>query len=280
MKISLESIFAKKKKGQKITVLTSYDFPTARILDDCGIDIQLVGDSLGTNLLGYKDVTEVTVSDMLHHLKAVARGIKKSFILCDMPYKSFSSKKQAYKNSSLLIDGGADGIKIESEKPAIDKISYLTSKGIPVCAHIGYTPQTPGLTASVQGKDMKKAEELVNLALESEKAGAFMIVLELIPEKLSKIITETLSIPTIGIGAGRYCDGQVLVILDMLGMSEKVFRHVKKYSNLSETYRDAIKTYINDVQNGYFPTEKNVSSVPDEVISFITNKLFPEQAKK
>lgn len=273
MKITEEELIVRKKKQQKITMLTSYDFPTAKILDSCGIDVQLIGDSVGTNMLGYNDVSEVTVSDMLHHLKAVVRGTQKSFVLCDMPYASFDSLESAYKNASLFYQAGADGVKIESEMNALDKIAYVVKKGIPVCAHIGYTPQTPGLTAAVQGKDITRALELITLAKKCEETGVFMIVLELIPEKLAQVITQILSIPTIGIGAGRYCDGQVQVIYDLIGISEKIYKHAKKYTDISTSFTDAISSYIEEVQNGNFPTEKNSAKVPNETMQEVYAKL-------
>jgi len=273
MKLTKDDLIVRKKTGPKITMLTSYDYPTALLLDKCGIDVQLIGDSVGTNMLGYTDVAQVTVADIVHHLRAVARGAKKSFVLGDMPFGSFNTRELALKNADTFMDEGADGVKIETEKDAIEKIYHVASTGIPVCAHIGYTPQTPGLSVSVQGKDIERATELLRLAKESEEAGAFMIVLELIPEKLSKLITETISIPTIGIGAGRYCDGQVQVILDILGFSEKIFRHAKKYADASQLFSDVITSYISDVQNGYFPTEKNSSTIPEEIIEKVSSLL-------
>ena len=273
MKLTKDDLVLRKKAGPKITMLTSYDYPTALLLDRCGIDVQLIGDSVGTNMLGYTDVSMVTVSDIVHHLKAVARGAKNSFVLGDMPFGSLKTKELALENARTLMDEGADGVKIETEKDSIEKIFRVASTEIPVCAHIGYTPQTPGLAASVQGKDIERATELLTLAKASEEAGAFMIVLELIPEKLSKLITETLSIPTIGIGAGRYCDGQVQVILDIFGFSEKIFRHAKKYTDASQLFSDVITNYISDVQNGYFPTEKNSSTIPEEIIEQVSSQL-------
>ncbi len=273
MKITKDSLLNRKNSGTKITMLTSYDYPTARLLDHCGVDVQLIGDSVGTNMLGYTDVSMVSVADILHHIKAVARGVKNSFILGDMPFGSCDTQKQALENAHLFCNNGADGVKIESEKSALDKIEHVASNGIAVCAHIGYTPQTPGLSASVQGKDTERAKELVTLAQECERAGAFMIVLELIPEKLARLITHSLTIPTIGIGAGRFCDGQVQVILDILGYSEKTFRHAKKYANGAEMFSDAVSSYISDVQNGYFPTEKNIASIPQNVITTISDWL-------
>ncbi len=270
MKITKEILLARKRNNIKIAMLTSYDFPTARVLDRSGVDVQLIGDSVGTNILGYPDVSKVTVADMLHHLKAVARGTQESFLLCDMPFGSFETREQALENARLFCTNGADGVKIESEKSALDKIRFVASHDIPVCAHIGYTPQTPGLSVSVQGKNIERAQELVSCARESEDAGAFMIVLELIPERLARFITESLTIPTIGIGAGRYCDGQVQVILDILGLSEKQYRHAKKYADAAEIYADAVTSYIRDVQNGYFPTEKNIADIPDEVMQHIS----------
>lgn len=273
MKITKDSLLLKKRKNSKITMLTCYDFPTARILDTCGIDVVLIGDSVGTNILGYKKVSEVTIPDMLHHLKAVVRGTVKSFILCDMPFGSFESRDSALENAAILHENGADGVKIESELNAVEKISLVSSKGIPVCAHIGYTPQTPGLTASIQGKTVERAKELISLAQACEQAGAFMIVLELIPEKLSELITQSISIPTIGIGAGRYCDGQVQVINDILGISAKVFRHVKVYINSSEIISSVVTSYVHEVKNGYFPTEKNCSSLSDVIFHQICEWL-------
>jgi 3-methyl-2-oxobutanoate hydroxymethyltransferase len=273
MKRTKDDLILRKKTGPKITMLTSYDYPTARLLDRCGIDVQLIGDSVGTNMLGYPDVSMVTVADIVHHLKAVARGAKNSFVLGDMPFGSFKTKELALKNAQIFMDEGADGVKIETEKDSIEKIFSVASTGIPVCAHIGYTPQTPGLTASAQGKDIGRATELLSLAKASEEAGAFMIVFELIPEKLSKLITEAIAIPTIGIGAGRYCDGQVQVILDIFGFSEKIFRHAKKYADASQLFSDVITNYISDVQNGYFPTEKNSSTIPEEIIAQVSSQL-------
>jgi len=273
MKLSKETLRRRKNTGPKITMLTCYDYPTAKLLDTCGIDVQLIGDSVGTNILGYPDVSMVTVADMVHHIKAVARGAKKSFVLGDMPFGSFKTKTLALANARLFMQEGADGVKIETEKESVDIIAHVASSGIPVCAHIGYTPQTPGLCPSVQGKDLERARELITLAQQSEKSGAFMIVLELIPEKLSRLITDLLTIPTIGIGAGRYCDGQVQVILDTLGLSEKTFRHAKTYADGSSLVKDAAMQYIYEVRNGLFPAEINSASMPDDVFNTLSHAL-------
>jgi 3-methyl-2-oxobutanoate hydroxymethyltransferase len=270
MKITWQDCVRYKKDAVKIAVLTSYDFPTARLLDECGIAVQLVGDSVGVNVLGYPDITMVTMADMIHHCRAVARGAAHSFVLCDMPFCSCTTREQALENAQLLMQSGADGVKIESESDAIDKIEYVVSHGIPVCAHIGYTPQTPGLSPRVQGKDIKRALELIAGAQACQAAGAFMIVLELVPEQLSKIITQHLTIPTIGIGAGRFCDGQVQVILDILGLSPKTFRHAKQFADCHSAIRDAVTSYIREIQDGYFPQQEHTSAISEEVLSALS----------
>jgi 3-methyl-2-oxobutanoate hydroxymethyltransferase len=266
MKIDIRDLQSRKKRTDKIVMLTSYDYPSAVMEDELGIDIQLVGDSVGTNMLGYKDVSEVTVTDIAHHVRAVARGAQRSFVLCDMPYKSFETCDSALQNARFFMDNGANGLKIEGEEEAMNQIRHVASHGIPVCAHIGYTPQTDGIKATVQGKDFERARGLISIALSLEKAGASMIVLELIPEGLATVITELLSIPTIGIGAGRFCDGQVQVVNDILGLTPRVFRHAKAYANLRDIFRSAVGAYIEDVKTGGFPTEKNASSLPADVL--------------
>jgi 3-methyl-2-oxobutanoate hydroxymethyltransferase len=265
MKPSIENICRKKSRNEKITMLTSYDFPTACMEDLCGIDIQLVGDSLGTNVLGYTGVEEVTLADMLHHAKAVRRGAKRSFVLCDMPYGSYATPELAVENARFLRDGGVDGVKMEGETAVLPMIRRVVGEGITVCGHIGYTPQTDGDRATVQGKTFERAIELIRVAREIEAAGAALIVLELIPEELAGIITRGLTIPTIGIGAGRLCDGQVQVIHDILGLSTRIYRHAKAYDTLSARYSDVISAYISEVQHGLFPTDKNVALLPDDV---------------
>jgi len=265
MKITVEELRAKKRRGEKIVMLTSYDYPTAVIEDECGVDVQLIGDSVGTNMLGHRDVTEVTMEDMLHHVRAVARGAKRSFVLGDMPYGSFASEELALANARRMIEAGADGVKIEGESEASLQVRAVAAAGIPVCAHIGYTPQTDGARAAVQGKDLARAMELVMTAQRLEEAGAVMMVLELIPERLAGEITACVSIPTIGIGAGRFCDGQVQVILDIAGLSPRVYRHAKAYGALGREYRRIVAAYAAEVRVGEFPTEEHASRLPDEV---------------
>jgi 3-methyl-2-oxobutanoate hydroxymethyltransferase len=260
--------FALRKRGPTaaISMLTAYDFPSARLLDECGVDIVLVGDSLGTNVLGYEKSSQVTMDDMLHHLKAVARGAPRTFILADMPFGSISSPKQACRNASLFIQAGADGVKLEGGSEIVPQVLSIVQKGIAVCAHIGFMPQSGGKPGIV-GKTVPEAKRLIGSAIALERAGAFMIVLELIPEKLAAEITRLCAIPTIGIGAGRFCDGQVQVFHDMLGLSPRIFRHVKDYAGGRRVFAKAISQYIGDVRSGAFPAESNASSMPDDVFA-------------
>jgi 3-methyl-2-oxobutanoate hydroxymethyltransferase len=262
MKITIESLAARKKRGPKIVMLTSYDFPTA-LLEDELVDIQLVGDSVGTNILGYPDVSHVSIADMVHHTAAVARGASRSFVLCDMPFRSFETPAQALETARRLIDAGADGVKMEGET-VHRQIEAVAGAGIPVCAHIGFTPQTKS-KATVQGKDLARAKELLQTAVSIEQAGAALMVLELIPERLAGRITELLGIATIGIGAGRLCDGQVQVVLDILGLSERIFRHAKAYQSLKGAMGDGIAAYAAAVRDQSFPADANVSRLDDEV---------------
>jgi 3-methyl-2-oxobutanoate hydroxymethyltransferase len=269
MKISIDILRARKKTGPPVVMLTSYDYPMAVLEDEAGIDIQLVGDSVGTNVLGYEDVSMVSMADMVHHVRAVSRGSRHSFVLCDMPYKSFDTPEQALHNARILLENGANGVKIEGEAEALEQVRTVSASGIAVCAHIGYTPQTDGAKASVQGKDFERARNLITIALELQKAGASLMVLELIPEILSARITDLLSIPTIGIGAGRYCDGQVQVIHDILGLTSRVFRHAKAYGDFRGAFRGAVSAYADDVRRGVFPSEKNAASIDPEVYSHV-----------
>ncbi|MBD3345986.1 MAG: 3-methyl-2-oxobutanoate hydroxymethyltransferase [Chitinivibrionales bacterium] len=274
MKITVTDLHKKRLDNQTIVMLTSYDYPTAIIEDLCGIDIQLVGDSVGTNVLGYSDVSEVTIDDMRHHLRAVSRGVKNSFILCDMPYKSFQSTEDALSTARQFMEDGADGIKIEGEGNVLEIIRHLTKGGtIPVCGHIGYKPQFDGPRARVQGKDSERAIKLCEAALALENAGAFMIVLELIPEKLAREITNLLQIPTIGIGAGRYCSGQVQVVNDILGLSNRTFRHAKEYASARGLYEQAVSSYAREVRNKAFPTQNNIAHIPDSSFSAVDTWL-------
>jgi 3-methyl-2-oxobutanoate hydroxymethyltransferase len=251
----------------KITALTAYDFPTARVADECGIDILLVGDSVGTNVLGYEDISQVTMEDMLHHVRPVARAAKRAFVLADLPFHSFETARQGLENAAKLMRENADGVKIEGGKDVVDIIRLLAHNNIPVCAHIGYTPQTKGKKPQVEGKNAAQAQELIESALEAQRAGAFMIVLELVTAQLAGEITRSLHIPTIGIGSGPLCDGQVLVIHDMIGMTGRTFRHVKTYGNAREELIRSIGAYAREVRQGIFPTESNATAMAPEVFA-------------
>lgn len=267
-KITVTDLLAKKRAGLSIVALTCYDYPTALIEDQVGVDVQLVGDSVGTNVLGYASVAEVTVDDMIHHVSAVARGAGRSFVLGDMPSGSFDRRETALDNARRMLAAGADGVKMEGEESVVDIVAHVARAGAPVCAHIGYTPQTQS-RAAVQGKDLDRALQLLDVARKLESAGAFMIVLELLPEELAREVTASVSIPTIGIGAGRYCDGQVQVVNDVLGLSARQFRHSRKYADLAGVVGDAVAAYGRDVRERAFPTSDHASHLSDEVAALV-----------
>ncbi len=269
MKITVEQLQQRKRDGERIVMLTAYDYPTAQTESAAGVDVLLVGDSVGTNVLGYGDVSQVRMEDMVHHVAAVARGARDAFVLGDMPYGSFADEALAVRNARRLVQAGADGVKIEGEGEALKQVAAVAQAAIPVCAHIGYTPQTDGGRAQVQGKDLARAMELVMVAQRLERAGASLLVLELIPERLAGEITSCVSIPTVGIGAGRLCDGQVQVVLDIAGLSERVFRHSRAYADLGTQLSRAVAAYAGDVRSGTFPGEENVSRLADSVYAEI-----------
>lgn len=260
-----------KEKNEKLTMLTAYDYSTAKIIDESEINGILVGDSLGMVCLGYEDTLSVTMEDMIHHTKAVSRGVKNTLVVADMPFMSYqTSVYDAVVNAGRLIkEGRAHVVKLEGGVEVCDKIEAIVKASIPVMAHIGLTPQSVNAFGGfkVQGKDEEAAKKIIEAALAVEKAGAFAVVLECVPAKLAEIITKKLSIPTIGIGAGCNCDGQILVYQDMLGMySDFTPKFVKKYENLSEKMNIAFKRYIEEVKDGVFPSEEHSFKINDEVI--------------
>ena len=275
MKKDITHLHTKKQLQQPITVLTCYDYPTACMQDEAGIDIVFVGDSVGTNILGYKSEMEVTMADMLHHLKAVRRGVTDAYLLIDMPYASDRNSKQALDNANLFLDNGADGIKLEGGTEKVPIVTALTEHDIDVCAHIGHNPQIHGTKATTHGKTVSKAKELIQTALELADAGAKLIVLEKITEEISQIITDTLDIPTIGIGAGRYCDGQVLVINDILGLGTS-FKHAKRYQDYDHFTFAAICEYKQEVENRDFPTDSNVDHIATDKLVRVQKWLESE----
>lgn len=256
-----------KRTGQKITMLTCYDYPTAVLQDAAGIDIVFVGDSVGTNALGYESEREVTMADMTHHLKAVRRGVQRAYLLCDLPYNAYVTPQQALQNAQTLLDHGADGVKLEGGREQVAVVRALADRGIDVCGHIGYTPQTlseAGKKARVQGRSFERATQLIEDAIALERAGIKLLVLELVPEQLARLISERLQIPTIGIGAGRYCDGQVLVINDLLGITPFKTRLSRHYQHFRDLTAQALADYKREVEAGQFPADENVFEMDAE----------------
>ncbi|MCP4682324.1 MAG: 3-methyl-2-oxobutanoate hydroxymethyltransferase [Desulfobacterales bacterium] len=257
-KITIAELQNKKETGQKITMMTAYDFPTASLVDQAEIDTTLVGDSLGMVMLGYDSTVPVTMDEMLHHCKAVGRGTKYSFVIGDMPFMSYHiSIEQAIENAGRFIkEAACESVKLEGGTEMAPVVRAIVDAGIPVCAHIGLTPQTATKLSGfkVQGKDAESAKELLQSAKDLEEAGAFMIVMECIPDLLGARITEELKIPTIGIGAGKDCDGQVLVYHDLVGLFERFTpKFVKQYINLAPNIREALIRFRKEVAEGSFP---------------------------
>ncbi len=267
-----ESLTRKKAAGEPIAVLTCYDYPTARCQDEAGVDIIFVGDSVGTNVLGYSSEKEVTLDDMAHHLKAVRRGVVRAYLLADLPYGTYDTPEQAVESASRLAGLGADGVKLEGFAP--DVVRRLVSEGIEVCAHLGLNPQLHEKKA-MRAKTAAAAAELVSQSIELQEAGAWTMVYEMIPEEVGRIATERLTIPTIGIGAGRYTDGQVLVAPDMLGINTFEMRHFRKYDDLHERTLRAFEGYIADVRSGAFPAADNVRHLDESEMRALDDILQP-----
>lgn len=271
MKKTVSTLQQAKENGQKITMLTAYDYSTAKLMDEAGIDMILVGDSLGNVILGYEDTISVTMEDMIHHGAAVSRGVKETMVVVDMPFMSYQiSVEEAVTNAGRLMkEGRANAIKLEGGKSVCPQIKAITQAGIPVVAHLGLTPQSINALGGykVQGKSEDAAKKLLEDALAVQEAGAFALVLECVPTKLASLITKKLTIPTIGIGAGNECDGQVLVYQDMLGMfSDYVPKFVKQFAQVGEIMKKAFTDYKEEVASGAFPAEKNSYKIDDEVI--------------
>ena len=260
-----------KKNGEKLTMLTAYDYTTAKLLDESGVDSILVGDSLGMVVLGYDDTLSVTMEDMIHHSAAVARGAKNALIVTDMPFMSYqTSVYDAVVNAGRLVkEGKAQAVKLEGGIEFCEHIKAIVKASIPVCAHIGLTPQSINAFGGfkVQGKGKEEAQRLLDEARAVEEAGAFAVVLECVPAKLAKKISESISIPTIGIGAGAGCDGQVLVYQDMLAMySDFKPKFVKQYAQIGSVMKDAFRQYIDEVKSGAFPSEAHTFKIDDDII--------------
>ena len=274
-RVSITKLKAMKKRGERFAMLTAYDYPSARLVEEAGVPIILVGDTLGMVVLGYDTTIPVTMDEMLHHVKAVVRGTRKAHVVADMPFMSYQAGPQdALRNAGrMLKEGGAQSVKLEGGPRVADSISLLVSSGIPVMGHIGLTPQSVNQIGGykVQGKTPAAAVKLINDAVALEQAGAYAIVLETIPAQLGEVITEKVSIPTIGIGAGPHCDGQVQVFHDLLGLFEEfVPKHAKRYAQLGEVIKVAVGRYVAEVKEGAFPTERESFFVDEPALSELT----------
>lgn len=271
MKNTVITVKKAKEDNVKLTMLTAYDYSTAKLINAAGINLILVGDSLGNVILGYEDTISVTMEDMIHHAKAVAKGAPDALVVVDMPFMSYqTSAYDAVVNAGRLMkEGRANAVKLEGGKEVCPQIEAIVAAGIPVCAHLGLTPQSINAFGGhkVQGKSEQAAKKLVDDAIAVENAGAFAVVLECVPAKLAKVISEKLSIPTIGIGAGAGCDGQVLVYQDVLGMfSDFTPKFVKRFANVGEIMTQAFKDYDAAVKGGSFPQEQHTYAIDDDVI--------------
>ncbi len=271
MKKTVLTFAEAKEKGEKLTMLTAYDYSTAKLIDQAGVDSILVGDSLGNVVLGYDDTLSVTMEDMIHHGAAVARGAKDALVIIDMPFMSYqASVYDAVVNAGRLMkEGRAQAVKLEGGREVCPQIKAITDAGIPVVAHIGLTPQHINAFGGfkVQGKSEAAAKKFLDDALAVQEAGAFAVVFECVPEKLATMVTKKLDIPTIGIGAGAGCDGQVLVYVDMLGMfSDFTPKFVKRFAETGKVMTDAFRAYNDAVKAGTYPAAEHTYAIKDDVI--------------
>jgi 3-methyl-2-oxobutanoate hydroxymethyltransferase len=277
-KVTILDLKNKKEKGEPITMLTAYDYPTGLLVDRAGIDIILVGDSLAMVVLGHENTVAVTMDEMLHHCKAVARGAKNPLLVGDMPFMSYQvDVKEAVRNAGrFLKEGGMDVIKLEGGCDMAPTVKAIVDAGIPVMGHIGLTPQTVSKLGGyrVQGKDVATAKALIDDAVALEDAGAFSLIVEAIPGPVAKLITERVGIPTIGIGAGPDCNGQVLVIHDLIGLFDRfVPKFVKQYANIFPTIIEALESYRDEVIAGAFPGPEHGYSMSEETLQALLEEL-------
>ncbi len=262
-KMTTQKLKEMKQKGEKISMVTAYDYPTAYFVDKAGIDVVLVGDSLAMTVLGLNSTVSITMEEMLHHIRPVVKGAQNPLVIGDLPFGSYNvSKEQAVINSTRFMkEGGCDAIKLEGGREIAEVVKAIVDAGVPVTGHIGLTPQTVSKLGGfkVQGKNLDAAKALLEDAKALEEAGVWGIVIECVPEEVGKLITQKVSVPTIGIGAGRYCDGQVLVFHDMFGLFEKFLpKFVKRYAKLGDEIVKGLKEYKTDLQEGKFPQEEHV----------------------
>jgi len=276
-KVTITDLQEKKRAGKKITMLTAYDYPMARLVDEAGIDTILVGDSLGMVVLGLDSTVPVTMDEMIHHAKAVRRGTKYAFMIGDMPFGSYQiSKEEAIRNAMRFMkEAGCEAVKLEGGYEAVEVTEAIVNAGVPVLGHIGLTPQTMSKLGGfkVQGKNAETAKRLLDEAVMLEKVGCFAIVLECMPDLVAKMITEKLTIPTISCGGGKYCDGQVLVTNDMVGLFDRFTpKFVKKYVNLSHSIVEGFKKYKEEVEGGIFPDEAHSFTIKEEELKKLKAK--------
>ena len=260
----------RRKKGARLAMLTAYDFPSARLVAEAGVDLILVGDSLGMVVLGYGSTLPVTMDDMVHHTKATRRGAPEAFVIADLPFLSYGTPEQALANAARLMkEAGADSVKLEGGVEIVPIVEALARAGVPVLGHVGLTPQTASALGGykLQGKDEENARRIMEGAQALERAGCWGVVLELVPSPLARLVTERIAIPTIGIGAGAHCDGQVLVFHDLVGLFAGFTpSFVKRYAEAGAAIRDAVARYAADVRNGSFPAEGQSFGMKDEVL--------------
>ncbi len=280
MRITIHDIQAMKERGERIPMLTAYDYTTAQALDAAGIPLILVGDSLGMVVLGYNSTVPVTLDDMIHHIKAVVRGTQRALIIGDLPFLTYTTPDEALHNAGrLLQETGCQAVKIEGGATVALTVRRLTEAGIPVMGHLGFTPQSVNTIGTrVQAKTADAARALIEDALLLEQSGAFAIVLELIPAPLAQAVTERLRIPTIGIGAGAGCDGQVQVLHDLLGLyTDFVPRHAKQYRRLADEIRNAVGEYADEVRTGAFPTAAHSAKMDESLLREVLSQIDGER---
>jgi len=284
-KVMITDLQNKKREGAKFTMLTAYDYPTARIVDDAGIDAILVGDSLGMVVLGYDSTVPVTMDEMIHHAKAARRGTKYALLIGDMPFGSYQiSKEESIRNAARFMkEAGCDAVKLEGGDEVVEVTKAIVDAGIPVLGHLGLTPQTISKLGGykVQGKTADAAKSMLDQALKLERAGCFAIVLECVPGPVAKMITEKLSIPTVGIGAGADCDGQVLVTNDMIGIFDRfVPKFVKQYIKLAPMMLEAFKKYKDEVEKGYYPDDEHSFTIKEEELDKLKARNSKPEGRK
>jgi 3-methyl-2-oxobutanoate hydroxymethyltransferase len=284
-KLPLTELAELKRRGQKLVMVTAYDFPSARIADDAGVELVLVGDSAGMVVLGNESTVPVTMEELLMLTRAVARGAKRPLVIADMPFGSFQvSDDGAVANAVRFVkEGGADAVKLEGAGPTLSRVSAIVGAGVPVMGHVGLTPQSATMLGGfkAQGRTAAKAEQLYEDALALEAAGCFAVVLEAVPAQVAARVTEALRVPTIGIGAGADCDGQVLVWHDLLGLYEgKAPRFVKRYADLAAEAKHALEAYAEDVRERRFPEEQHTYAIPDEELESFESWLAAQQGSE